>query len=61
MPSFRELWLRWKTRKWRPEDHDMCLSFMGPCIAPSPSCTERLHYLRLRSARLLPSARTLRQ
>ncbi len=31
MKYLRRLLLRWKTRKWRPEDHDDCLSFMGPC------------------------------
>jgi hypothetical protein len=43
----RKLYLWWKTRNWRPEDHDDCMSFMGPCIAPSPSCAERLEYVRL--------------
>ncbi len=56
MRRLRLLWLWWRTRKWTPEDHDMCLSFMGPCIGPG-SCTERREYVRLKNP--LPEARLL--
>lgn len=38
------LW--WRTRKWKPEDHDDCMSFMGPCNL----CRERMEYVRLRES-----------
>lgn len=37
------MWLGWKTRGWRADDHDDCMSFMGPCNL----CLERLEYKRL--------------
>ncbi len=52
------MWLWWRTRKWNPSDHDMCLSFMGPCIGAG-SCTERLEYVRLKNNHVTPEARLI--
>ncbi len=48
MKRLKLLWLWWRTRKYDHNDHDMCFSFMGPCIGAG-SCTERLAYIRLRN------------
>lgn len=49
-------WLRWVTRNWRAEDHDMCLSFMGPCCSPSPSCEQVIELRWLEREATMPRA-----
>lgn len=49
----------WRVRKWRAKDHSECLSFMGPCLSPSPSCTERNEYLTFKAALKLPKVQML--